>query len=260
MVMASKTFSSQLSIHQLAFSKKDVVIGLPKLKYVKNQLCSSCEVGKAKQCSFNSKIVPSSKGRLNLLHMDLCGPMRLPSINWEEIYVCKAFSYAYGGILHSVQEDIRVYNKRTRLIVESIHLRFDEIKEMFEKSIANYDFRHRSSKTTKGDTPPTTNIHPTSEPSTPTNVHAEENNDNQAEFTNPNSSQADSGFELTAFSDADHAGCVDTRKSTSGGIQFLGDKLVSWISKKQDCTAMSSAEPEYVALSASCAQVMWIRT
>ncbi|GKB33151.1 hypothetical protein Tco_0872552 [Tanacetum coccineum] len=61
-----------------------------------------------------------------------------------------------------------------------------------------------------------------------------------------------SGFELTAFSDADHAGCVDTRKSTSGGIQFLGDKLVSWMSKKQDCTTMSSAEAEYVALSASC--------
>ncbi|GJW53012.1 hypothetical protein Tco_0097097 [Tanacetum coccineum] len=39
----------------------------------------------------------------------------------------------------------------------------------------------------------------------------------------------DSGFELTAFSDADHAGCLDTRKSTSGGIQFLGDKLVSWM-------------------------------
>ncbi|GJY05661.1 retrovirus-related pol polyprotein from transposon TNT 1-94 [Tanacetum coccineum] len=44
---------------------------------------------------------------------------------------------------------------------------------------------------------------------------------------------------------------------TSGGIQFLGDKLVSWMSKKQNCTAMSSAEAEYVALSASCAQVMW---
>ncbi|GJW77719.1 retrovirus-related pol polyprotein from transposon TNT 1-94 [Tanacetum coccineum] len=57
-----------------------------------------------------------------------------------------------------------------------------------------------------------------------------------------------------AFLDADHAGCVDTRKITSGGIQFLGDKLVSWMSKKQDCTAMSSAEAEYVALSASCAQ------
>ncbi|GJU13060.1 hypothetical protein Tco_1135456 [Tanacetum coccineum] len=70
----------------------------------------------------------------------------------------------------------------------------------------------------------------------------------------------DSGFNLTAFSDADHAGCIDTRKSTSGGIQFLGDKLVSWMSKKQNCTAMSSAEAEYVALSASCAQVMWMRT
>ncbi|GKA54280.1 hypothetical protein Tco_0753229 [Tanacetum coccineum] len=60
----------------------------------------------------------------------------------------------------------------------------------------------------------------------------------------------DSSFELTAFSDADHAGCLDTRKSTSGGIQFLGDKLISWMSKKQNCTAMSSAEAEYVALSA----------
>ncbi|GJS56179.1 uncharacterized mitochondrial protein-like protein [Tanacetum coccineum] len=58
----------------------------------------------------------------------------------------------------------------------------------------------------------------------------------------------DSGFELTAFSDADHAGCIDTQKSTSGGIQFLGDKLVSWMSKKQNCTAMSSTEAKYVAI------------
>ncbi|GKA69475.1 hypothetical protein Tco_0775539 [Tanacetum coccineum] len=62
------------------------------------------------------------------------------------------------------------------------------------------------------------------------------------------------------FLDSEHVGCLDTRKSTSGGIQFLGDKLVSWMSKKQDCTAMSSAEAEYVALSASCAQLMWMRT
>nr|GEY26430.1 copia protein [Tanacetum cinerariifolium] len=48
-------------------------------------------------------------------------------------------------------------------------------------------------------------------------------------------------------------------RSTSGGIQFLGDKLVSWMSKKQDYTTMSSAEAEYVALYASCAQVMWMR-
>ncbi|GKB08637.1 retrovirus-related pol polyprotein from transposon TNT 1-94 [Tanacetum coccineum] len=63
------------------------------------------------------------------------------------------------------------------------------------------------------------------------------------------------------LSDSDHAGCLDSRKSTSGGIQFLGgDKLVSWSSKKQDCTSMSSAEAEYVSLSACCAQVLWLRT
>ncbi|GJV33965.1 hypothetical protein Tco_1394365 [Tanacetum coccineum] len=55
----------------------------------------------------------------------------------------------------------------------------------------------------------------------------------------------DSGFALTAFSDADHARCLDTRKSTSKGIQFLGEKLVSWMSKKQDYTAMSTAKAEF---------------
>ncbi|GKA80790.1 retrovirus-related pol polyprotein from transposon TNT 1-94, partial [Tanacetum coccineum] len=60
--------------------------------------------------------------------------------------------------------------------------------------------------------------------------------------------------------DADHAGCLDTRISTSGGIQFLGDKLVSWMSKKQDCTSMSTVEAEYVALSTSCAKVLWTIT
>nr|GFB05741.1 hypothetical protein [Tanacetum cinerariifolium] len=71
----------------------------------------------------------------------------------------------------------------------------------------------------------------------------------------------DTSFELTAFSDSDHAGCLDSRKSTSGGIQFLGgDKLVSWSSKKQDCTSMFSAEAEYVSLYACCAQVLWMRS
>nr|GFC26785.1 retrovirus-related Pol polyprotein from transposon TNT 1-94 [Tanacetum cinerariifolium] len=49
-------------------------------------------------------------------------------------------------------------------------------------------------------------------------------------------------------------------KSTSGGAQFLGEKLVSWSLKKQDYTALSTAEAEYVSLSACCAQVLWMRT
>ncbi|GJU24288.1 retrovirus-related pol polyprotein from transposon TNT 1-94 [Tanacetum coccineum] len=66
----------------------------------------------------------------------------------------------------------------------------------------------------------------------------------------------DFGFELTEFSDADYARCKDTFKSTSGGLRFLGEKLVSWSSKKQDCTSLSTAKVEYVSLSACCAQVI----
>ncbi|GKD22575.1 hypothetical protein Tco_1224278 [Tanacetum coccineum] len=67
----------------------------------------------------------------------------------------------------------------------------------------------------------------------------------------------DTSFEL----DSDHTGCLDSRKSTSGGIQFIGsDKLVSWSSKKQDYTSMSLVEDEYVSSSACCAQVLWLRT
>nr|GEW62367.1 reverse transcriptase domain-containing protein [Tanacetum cinerariifolium] len=493
-------------------SKKDVVIGLPKLKYVKDQLCSSCELSKAKRSSFKSKVVPSSKGRLNLLHTDLCSPMRVASINRKKyiLAIVDDYSrYTWTLFIHSKDETPKVlkefltmiqrnlqapaitvctdrgteflnktlnaffkeegienqtsttrppeqngyftqskgyhvYNKRTRMIVESIHIHFDEIKEVSETSVANdtsadahvpsqqelhllfgplYDEFFNAGSNPQ-DKQPTTNTQPTSAPSTPTYVHAEENNDDQVgedhipdddlpilsvhwhikllslphttleamaesawieamheelhqfgrlqdegidfeesfapvarleavrifiayaahksfliyqmdvktEFLNgplkeevyvaqpdgfvdpdhpekvytqesslwieasskgmakyaleilhkhgmengqsigtpmatkpkldadlsgirslmyltssrPNIVQAGSRFGLIAFSDDDHTGCIDSHKSTSGGIQFLGDKLVSWMSKKQNCTAMSLAEAEYV--------------
>nr|GEV87975.1 integrase, catalytic region, zinc finger, CCHC-type, peptidase aspartic, catalytic [Tanacetum cinerariifolium] len=65
-------------------SKNDIVIGLPKLKFVKDHLCSSCELGKAKIKSFHTNTTPSSKRRLQLLHMDLCGPMLVESINGKK--------------------------------------------------------------------------------------------------------------------------------------------------------------------------------
>nr|GEY52062.1 retrovirus-related Pol polyprotein from transposon TNT 1-94 [Tanacetum cinerariifolium] len=70
----------------------------------------------------------------------------------------------------------------------------------------------------------------------------------------------DFSFDLTAYSDAEHAGCHLDQKSTSGSVQFLGDKLVCWSSKKQNCVSISIAESEYVAVSSCCAQVLWIRT
>ncbi|GJT45604.1 retrovirus-related pol polyprotein from transposon TNT 1-94 [Tanacetum coccineum] len=70
----------------------------------------------------------------------------------------------------------------------------------------------------------------------------------------------DSAIARTTFADADHAGCQDTRHSTSGSMQLLGDRLVSWSSKRQKSTAISSTEAEYIALSGCCAQVLWMRS
>ncbi|GJX48017.1 retrovirus-related pol polyprotein from transposon TNT 1-94, partial [Tanacetum coccineum] len=63
---------------------------------------------------------------------------------------------------------------------------------------------------------------------------------------------------LTA--NADHAGCQDTRRSTSGSMQLLGDRLVSWSSKRQKSATISSTKAEYIALSGCCAQVLWVRS
>jgi hypothetical protein len=68
-----------------------------------------------------------------------------------------------------------------------------------------------------------------------------------------------STFDLLGYSDSDYAGCKVDRKSTSGTCQFLGRSLVSWSSKKQNSVALSTAEAEYVAAGACCAQLLWMR-
>ncbi|GJY12677.1 hypothetical protein Tco_0381986 [Tanacetum coccineum] len=70
----------------------------------------------------------------------------------------------------------------------------------------------------------------------------------------------DSSIALTAFADADYAGCQDTRRSTSSSMQFLGDRLVSWSSKRQKSAAISSTKAEYIAMSGCCAQILWMRS
>ncbi|GJV41547.1 retrovirus-related pol polyprotein from transposon TNT 1-94 [Tanacetum coccineum] len=314
---------------------------------------------------------------------------RKPSIKHLHIFGCTCYLTRDGENLDKMKEKgdpcilvgystqskgYRVYNKRTRLIVESIHLRFDEIKEMSETSVANdtsglVPQRQKASDYDNPDpAPELQNVSPSADTTVPSQQELdllfalydelsmmdedqtvirnkarlvakgyaqEEGIDFEESFAPVARLEAvrifvayaahksfpiyqmdvktaflngplkeevyvaqPDGFvdpdhpdkvyrlrkalyglkqaprawydELSkfliskgftkAFSDVDHAGCLDTHKSTSRGIQFLGDKLVSWMSKKQDCTVMSSAEAKYVALSAICAQVMWMRT
>nr|GEY53315.1 retrovirus-related Pol polyprotein from transposon TNT 1-94 [Tanacetum cinerariifolium] len=112
-------------------SKKDVVIALPKLKYVKDQLCSSCEVSKAKRISFKSKVVPKA---------------HVPSQQELDLLFGPLYDEFFTACTSSVNKSSSPTNNSNQQ-----------------------------------DTKPTTNIQPTSEPSTPTYVNAEENNDNQAE-------------------------------------------------------------------------------
>nr|GEZ69272.1 retrovirus-related Pol polyprotein from transposon TNT 1-94 [Tanacetum cinerariifolium] len=173
-------------------SKNDIVVGLPKLKFIKDHLCSSCELGKAKRKSFHTKLTHSSKRQLHLLHMDLCGPMRVARINGKRyvLVIVDDFSrYIWTHFLRSKDETpkvlidflrlkgfntkhpllehlnktasskdgtrwgnldkmkekgdecifvgystqsraYRVFNRRTRVIMESIHVNFDELPHM----------------------------------------------------------------------------------------------------------------------------------
>nr|GFA44402.1 hypothetical protein [Tanacetum cinerariifolium] len=177
-------------------SKNDIVVGLLKLKFIKDHLCSSCELRKAKRKSFHSKLTPSSKRRLHLLHIDLCGPMHVASINGKRYVLVigddySRYTWTYflrskdetpevlidflrlvqrglqaqvrvvrtdkgteflNQTLHADGENLdkmkekgdecifvgysnqsrayRVFNKRTRVIMESIHGNFDELPQM----------------------------------------------------------------------------------------------------------------------------------
>nr|GEV56135.1 hypothetical protein [Tanacetum cinerariifolium] len=195
-------------------SKKDIVIGLPKLKYVNDQLCSSCELSKAKRSSFKSKAVPSSKGRRNLLHMDLCGPKRVASINGKKyilVIVDDYSRYTWTLFLRSKDETPEVLKDFLTMIQRNLQASASDYdnpdpvpqrQDVYSSADADVPsqqeldllFGPLFDKFFNAGSNPSANIQSTSAPSTHTNMHAEENNNDQAkegeqlqddEFTNP---------------------------------------------------------------------------
>ncbi|GJS44925.1 retrovirus-related pol polyprotein from transposon TNT 1-94 [Tanacetum coccineum] len=105
-------------------SKNDIVIRLPKLKFIKDHLCSSCEFGKTKRKSFHIKTTPSFKRRLQLLHMDLCGPMRVESINGKKyvLVIVDDYSiYTWTHFLRSNDETPEVLIDFLRLVQRGLN-------------------------------------------------------------------------------------------------------------------------------------------
>nr|GFA21611.1 uncharacterized mitochondrial protein AtMg00810-like [Tanacetum cinerariifolium] len=346
-------------------SKYDIVVGLPKLKFVKDHLCSSCELGKAKRKSFQSKTTPSSKNTLGLWTLFLRSKDETPEVLIDFLMLVQRglhaqlrivrpdkgtkflnktlhAYFASKWILHQTSvartpEQNDVVKRQNRTLVEAARtmLSTDKVPLFFwAKAIATTCFTQNRSLIIPRHEKTPYHIINDQKPlvkffhifgSLCYIVRDGENLDKMKEKdadlsetpvdqtkyrsmvgalmylaarrpdimhatcycaryqAKPTKKHLTSvkrifrylkdtihmglwypkytGFELTGFSNSDHAGCLDSRKSTSGGIQFLdGDKLVSWSSKKQDYTSMSFAEAEYVSLSACCAQVLWMRT
>nr|GFB20994.1 retrovirus-related Pol polyprotein from transposon TNT 1-94 [Tanacetum cinerariifolium]GFB22260.1 retrovirus-related Pol polyprotein from transposon TNT 1-94 [Tanacetum cinerariifolium] len=111
------------TINDLA--RNDLVAGLPKFKYHKEHLCPSCEQGKSKRASHPPKPVQSSRQRLHLLHMDLCGPMRIASINGKRyvLVIVDYYSrYTWVHFLRSKDEAPEViikFMKRITVLLQS---------------------------------------------------------------------------------------------------------------------------------------------
>ncbi|GKB05933.1 integrase, catalytic region, zinc finger, CCHC-type containing protein [Tanacetum coccineum] len=122
-------------------SKNNIMNGLPKLKFFKDHLCSSYELGKAKRKFFHTKTTPSSKRRLQLLHMDLCGPMRVESINGKKyvlVIVDDYSRYTWTHFLRSKDETPGVLIDFLTLVQRGLHaqvttVRTDKGKTSFAK-------------------------------------------------------------------------------------------------------------------------------
>ncbi|GJS23623.1 retrovirus-related pol polyprotein from transposon TNT 1-94 [Tanacetum coccineum] len=95
-------------------TRLDLVNGLPKFKYGKDHLCSACERGKSKKASHTPKLVSSDHSKLELLHMDLCGPMRVASINGKRyilVIVDDYSRYTWVYFLRSKDETPEIIKK-----------------------------------------------------------------------------------------------------------------------------------------------------
>ncbi|GJS04803.1 integrase, catalytic region, zinc finger, CCHC-type containing protein [Tanacetum coccineum] len=179
-------------------SKKDIVIGLPKLKYVKDQLCSSYELSKEKRSSFKTKVVSSLKGRLKLLHIDLCGPIHVESINGKKYILKEGIDFEESFAPVARLEAVQIF-----------------IANVAHKSFPIYQM---DVKTTFLNGPLKEEVYVAQLDVFVDPDHLEKvYRLRKAVYGLKQAPRA-------AFSDADHERCIDTRKNTSEGIQFLGDK------------------------------------
>nr|GEU77462.1 retrovirus-related Pol polyprotein from transposon TNT 1-94 [Tanacetum cinerariifolium] len=290
------------AINHLA--KNSLVRGLPKLKFEKDHMCSACVMGKSKKQSYKPKSKDTNHEKLYLSHMDLCGPMRVASINRKKYILVIVDDYSrftwvkFLALKDEAPDFIIKFLKmiQVRLTTPVKNILIDNGTEFVNQTLCSYyesvSISHEtlvvrslqqngvveSQNHTLVEAARTMLIYAKASlflwvANAPRAVDLADSHVStlivqDASLTSMvnfmtmqrlvltlqhNScflySISDTGMSLTAYADADHAGCQDTRRSISESAQFLGDKLVSWSSKKQKITTISSTEPEYISLS-----------
>ncbi|GJR74491.1 retrovirus-related pol polyprotein from transposon TNT 1-94 [Tanacetum coccineum] len=210
-------------------AKENLARGIPKLKFQKDHLCSVCALEKGKKSSHQPKAEDTNQEKLYLLHMDLrC--------------VMLTSDYVETPMVEKNKLDADLQGKQ----VDATHCR-SMIGSLMYLTSSRPDLIHDVCLCARYQEKPTEK-----------HLHAVKRIFRYLKGTIHLGLwySKDTGISLTAYSDADHAGCQDTRRSTSGSAQFLGDKLFSWSSKKQKSTAISSIKAEYITLSGCCAQIL----
>ncbi|GJZ26448.1 retrovirus-related pol polyprotein from transposon TNT 1-94 [Tanacetum coccineum] len=141
-------------------AKDGLARGIPRLNFQKDHLCSACALGKSKKTSHQPKAEDTNQEKLYLLHMDLCGPMRVASID-EKRKPDLSFFHVFGSLCYPTNdhEDLgkfdakadirifvghapakkafRIYNRRTQIITETIHVTFDELSAMASEQFSS---------------------------------------------------------------------------------------------------------------------------
>ncbi|GKA68454.1 retrovirus-related pol polyprotein from transposon TNT 1-94 [Tanacetum coccineum] len=327
-------------------AKDGLARGIPRLKFQKDHLCSACALGKSKKSSHQPKAEDTNQEKLYLLHMDLCGPIRMASINGKspEFYVSQpegfvdqdnpSHVYKLKKALYGLKQaprawydmlssflisqqftkgavDPTLFTRHARKDILLVQIYVDDIIFASSNTAMCNEFANQMtnkfkmsmmgqmsfflglqiSQSPRGifinqskyafEIVKKYGLYSTDSVDTPTIENKKLDEDLQGTqvdailyrgmigslmyltSSRPDLNHVyskDTNMSLTAYADADHAGCQDTRRSTSGSTQFLGDKLVSWSSKKQKSTAISSTEAEYIALSGCCSQILWMRS
>ncbi|WJX12614.1 hypothetical protein P8452_03091 [Trifolium repens] len=250
----------------------EAIRGLPKLKIVEGKVCGECQTGKQIRMSHPMLEHQTTSKVLELLHMDLMGPMQVESLGGKRYALVVVDDYSRYTWVNFIREKSDAFDVFKELCIQVqrekgsnvVRIRSDHGREFenskFDEFCSTEGIKHEySSPITPQQNGIVERKNRTIQESARVMLHAKNTPYHfWAEAMNTacyvhNRVTLRKGTTSTLYE------LWKNRKSTSGGCFFLGTNLISWFSKKQNCVALSTAEAEYIAAGSSCSQLVWMK-